>query len=183
MFYLIGYGLFIIVELVAAISLCIFAFSMLFSSIKGAPYVPTRKKEILNFLNEVVFKKGKLFLELGCGDGRVVRTAVKEFGVKGLGVDVNPVLILWARILSKLTKTPHTEFKVENILKTDFSKADYIYLFLMPELIVKIEEKLKKETKKNAILISHGFRIIGLEKYRYHTLHHKPFPTYYYRMK
>lgn len=182
MLYLIGYGLFIIVELIVAIALCIFAFSMLFSSLKGAPYVPTRKKEILLFLNDVVFKKGQLFLELGCGDGRVVRTAVKEFGVKGLGVDVNPVLILWAKILSRITNTTQIEFYVENILKTDFSKADYIYLFLMPELIVKIEEKLKKQTKKNAVIISHGFKILGLEKYRFHTLLNEPFPTYYYRI-
>lgn len=148
----------------------------------GSPYVPTKKKELINFLKEANIKKGQVFLELGCGDGRVVRTAVGEYGAKGIGIDVNPTLILWARLRAKMAKVKGIEFRVENLFKTDVSKADIIYLFLMPELLVKLEKKLKKETKKGAVIISHGFKVEGWEKHNFKTIPNKPFPTYYYKI-
>lgn len=148
----------------------------------GSPFVPTSKKELINFLKEAGIKKGQLFLELGCGDGRVVKTAVKEYGARGIGIDINPTLILYARFRAWLSRTKNLEFKVQNLHKTDLSQADIIYLFLMPELIKKLEPRLKAGTKKNADIISHGFKIVGWEKYNFKTIPNKPFPTYYYRL-
>lgn len=183
MLYLTAYLVFLIIEFIIAVTLCLYTGSLLYSSIMGSPYVPTKTKELLNFLKEAKIKKGQVFLELGCGDGRVVRNAVKEYGVKGTGIDINPFLIWWAKFRAKLAKVPNVEFKVENIFKTDLSKADVIYLFLMPELLAKLQGKFEKETKKGAILISHGFKIIGWEKHNFKTIPNKPFPTYYYKIK
>jgi hypothetical protein len=182
MLYLVIYSAVLVIELIFAFTLCMFAFSLFVSSFMGSPYVPTKTKELKNFLKEMGIKKGKVFLELGCGDGRVVRAAVSEYGAKGIGVDINLVLILWARLVSWVKKVK-TEFRTENILKTDVSYADYVYLFLMPALIAKLKPKLMKEMKKGAIVISHGFPVVGWEKYNYKTIEHKPFPTYYYRPK
>jgi len=147
----------------------------------GAPYVPTKNKELLQFLKEAGLKKGQVFLELGCGDGRVVRTAVKEYGVKGIGIDVNPTLILWAKMKTKFYKVPGVIFRRENVFNTDLKDADVIYLFLMPELVKKLLPKMKKELKKNTLIISHGFKVEGWEKSLFKTIPNKPFPTYYYR--
>lgn len=149
----------------------------------GAPYVPTKKKELLHFLGEAGIKKGDVFIELGCGDGRVVRTAVEAYHAKGLGVDINPMLIYWARFKARMSHLTTIEFRIENILKTDISQADFVYLFLMPELVKKISDRLKKQAKKTAVIISHGFKVEGWEKYLYKTIDHKPFPTYYYKFK
>ncbi|QQG43897.1 MAG: methyltransferase domain-containing protein [Candidatus Roizmanbacteria bacterium] len=183
MFVLISYSILILLELIFAISLCIYTLSLFWSSIMGSPYVPTKKKELINFLKEARIKKGQIFLELGCGDGRVVKTAVKEYAAKGIGIDINPTLIFWAKFIAKLTKVSGIEFKVQNIFKTDVSKADFIYLFLMPKLLEKLKTKFEEESKKNAVIISHGFKILGWEKYNYKTIVNKPFPTYYYKLR
>lgn len=143
----------------------------------GSPYVATRKKRIDEILKEANLKKGKIFVELGCGDGRIVRTAVKNYEVKGIGVDINPILIFYANILGK----KNVLFKVENIFNTDLRKADYIYIFLMPKLIEKLSLKMDKEMKKGVIIISHGFPVKGWERKLFKTLKRVPFPTYYYR--
>lgn len=171
-----------LVELFFAVGMATYAISMLYSSWKGSPYVPTKKKELINFLKEIKINKGDYFIELGSGDGRVVREAVKIYGVKGLGVDINPLLNVWARLMAKKNGLKNISFTTQNIFDTDLSQADIVYIFLMPKLIESIKPKLKKEIKKKAVVISHGFKIQGWEKYNFKTISHKPFPTYFYSM-
>ncbi|MFH0979330.1 MAG: SAM-dependent methyltransferase, partial [Candidatus Roizmanbacteria bacterium] len=113
------------------------------------------------------------------GDGRIVRTAVKHYEVKGVGIDINPLLIYWAKILGK----NKAQFKVENIFDTDLKQADYVYIFLMPKLIEKLTLKMNKELKKGTIVISHAFPVKGWEIKLFKTLKRVPFPTYYYKIK
>ncbi|PJC80774.1 hypothetical protein CO008_00990, partial [Candidatus Roizmanbacteria bacterium CG_4_8_14_3_um_filter_36_12] len=113
------------------------------------------------------------------GDGRIVRTAVKHYNVKGVGIDINPLLIFWAKILG----TNGIQYKLENIFETDLKQSDYIYIFLMPKLIEKLALKMNKEVKKGAIVISHGFPIKGWEKKLIKTLKRIPFSTYFYRVR
>lgn len=170
----------IILELLFSLSFAIFVISLLFSSIMGSPYVPTKTKEINEILAIVDPKKNQLFLELGCGDGRVLREATKKYYVCGLGIDVNPLLISLAKIKSGWQKLSNINFKRQNILKSDLSQADVIYIFLMPELIEKLRSKLESETKKNAVIISHGFKIKNWDDRLFKILPNKPFPTYFY---
>jgi len=152
----------------------------------GAPYVPTKKKLALEILKEVNFKKNGLFVELGSGDGRIVRTAVKNYGVRGLAVDVNGLLILWSKILKfldpRLRGDDKLTFKRKNILNTNLTKADYIYLFLFPALIEKLVPNFNSQLKKGVIIISHGFPVKGYEKKLIKKVERKTFPTYYYKI-
>ena len=181
----------LILYLIAIISLLIFlifmsvyGLSLIYSSLMGSPYVPTRSKVILEILSEVKFKKNKLFIELGSGDARVIRLAVKKYHLKGLAVDINGLINLWAKILSKFDKTnKDIVFKTENIFDTNLTKADYLYLFLMPDLLKKLVSKFDKELKKGTILISHGFPINEYKNRLIKRADRRPFPTYYYRIK
>jgi cyclopropane fatty-acyl-phospholipid synthase-like methyltransferase len=148
----------------------------------GSPYVPTKDKEAEFFLKEAKLKKGQIFYDIGCGDGRIVRTAVKEYQVKGTGIDINPLLIWLAKFLAKTKKVKNVEFITKNIFDVDLRKVDVLYIFLMPKLIEKIFPKLKKELKKGALVISHGFVVEGLKKNLIHKIDHTPFPTYFYRV-
>lgn len=147
----------------------------------GSPYVPTRSKVILDILKEVRFKRNGLFVELGSGDARMVRAAVKKYRLKGMAVDINGLINFWARILSKLDKTnKDIIYKTENIFDTDLTKADYLYLFLMPDLLKKLVQKFDGELKKGTIIISHGFPIKEYKKKLVKKIDRNPFPTYYY---
>jgi hypothetical protein len=160
----------------------VYTASLIYSSIKGAPYVPTwdRLKEEIFYPARI--KKGKYMIELGSGDGRMIRFAVKKYKVRGLGVDINPLLVFWSRMIARAENVLGVEFKVQDITKVDLTKADYLYIFLMPELVDKIIPKMKSELKKGSVIISHGFRIKALNKNLYFTKKRSPFPTYYYRV-
>ena len=156
---------------------------MIFSSVMGAPYVPTKSKLALEILKEVRFKKNGLFVELGSGDGRIVRTAVKNYSVRGMAVDVNGLLIIWSKILSKLDGTySRINFVTKNILSVNLTQADYIYLFLFPALIDKLVPKFNKELKRGVIIISHGFPVSKYKNKLIKQIDRSPFPTYYYRI-
>lgn len=172
------YLILVLILLIFLILMAVYTLFLIYSSVKGSPYVATKNKIIEEILKEVRLKKGKLFVELGSGDGRIVRTAVKKYKVKGIGIDINPLLVFWAKILGN----KNIEFRVENILETNLTKADYVYLFLMPKLIEKLSKKMENELKSGSIVISHGFPIIGWEKRLFKKLKAVPFPTYYYKI-
>jgi cyclopropane fatty-acyl-phospholipid synthase-like methyltransferase len=148
----------------------------------GSPYVPTKEKQVNLILKELQPKKGKVFFELGCGDGRMVRKAAKDFGVLGFGFDVNPLLCFWARFLAKKEGLKNVVIERKNILDLSYKNVDYVYLFLLPEIIKKLQKKLEEELPKKAVVVSHGFAILGWEKKLFKKIDEKPFPTYFYRM-
>ncbi|MCL4364148.1 class I SAM-dependent methyltransferase [Patescibacteria group bacterium] len=176
---LILYLLAVLLLLIFLIFMSIYTLSLIYSSLKGSPYVATRSRRVEEILGSADLKKGKLFIELGSGDGRVVRMAAKKYGIKGIGVDVNPLLIFWSKILGK----KNIDFRTENIFTADLSKADYVYIFLMPKLIEELAKKMDRELKKGAVVISHGFPVKGWEKQLFRKLDVVPFPTYFYKIK
>ena len=175
------YILLLLIELFFAFSVFVYIVSLLYSSFKGAPYVPTKKDSALELLEHARLQKGQKILELGCGDGRVIRTAVETFKMKGVGIDINRLLIWIARFKHRKFKRD-LSFKTANVFKTPLSGYNVIYLFLMPEMLVKLKEKFTKECKRGTLIISHGFKIDGWDGKINHTLVRKPFPTYYYRV-
>lgn len=183
MFNLIVYLLLVILLLLFLIFMSIYGFSLIISSLFGAPYVPTHQKLALEILKEVKYKKNGLFVELGSGDGRIVRTAVKKYRLRGLAVDINTLLIIWSKLLAKLEGIDkNISFVNKNILKIDLSQADYLYLFLFPELINKLKPNFDKQLKKGVIIISHGFPVKGYEKKLIKKVLRSTFPTYYYKI-
>jgi len=147
----------------------------------GSPYVATKNKQVELILKELKPKKGKFFYELGCGDGRMIRQAVKKYQVFGFGFDVNPLLLWWAKFLAERERLKNIFFERKNILNVNYQKANYLYLFLLPELIEKLAKKLKKELPKNAVVVSHGFPILGWKKKLIKKIEANPFPTYFYK--
>lgn len=194
MIILILYLLLLFTLLLFLIFMSFYSLSLIYSSVKGSPYVATKNKAIIDMFEQIKFDKGKKFLELGSGDGRISRYVASKYGVYSTGVDVNILLVWWARFLTFLSfranpsagggveKSSKINFKTENIFNTDFRKFDYVYIFLMPKLIKDLEPKLKKELKNGTIVISHGFPIKGLQKKQFKKLVRLPFPTYYYRI-
>lgn len=178
---LIFYIFLIIIELFFFIFFTIFTFFLIYSLLKGSPYVPSKINQIRKILKSAYLKKNQIFFDLGCGDGRVVREAVKHYQVKGIGYDINLILILWARLLSVIQNLSSIEFKQADIVTNKFPDADVIYIFLMPLLIKKISQKLYLQLKNGALIISHGFKIKSFNKYLIKQIDDKQFSTYFYQ--
>ena len=161
---------------------CVYGVGLLFSAIKGAPYVPTSRNKLKAIIDVLSLSKKDVLFELGSGDGRFTRLAAKLSGVRGIGIEVNPLLIWWSRFLTKKEGLSNVTFLKQNIFSSDLSSATVLYLFLMPELIVKLLPKFKKELKKGTIIVSHGFKIIPWENKLYKTIKEPTFSTFFYRV-
>lgn len=177
------YLLLMFLEIIILFCVSVYGVSLLFSSFQGAPYVPTSKKQLEAILKSANLIQGARFVELGSGDGRMVRYAVKKYGVTGVGVEINPLLVWWATLLSKRERThKRVTFIAKNAFDYPLKEAQFLYIFLMPDLIKKLLPKFKKELKKGTVVVSHGFKIIGFEKLLTHTVPDKTFSTYYYKI-
>ena len=126
--------------------------------------MPTPKKRI-ETLKKIINLKGKKFVDLGSGSGRVVIEAAKN-GAKAYGVELNPLLVLYSIIKSKILRVKNTHFIIKDISNFNISNFDIIFIYLMPEFIDKIKEKLKNEADPNAIIISEGFKIKGWKHFK-----------------
>jgi hypothetical protein len=142
-----------IVILVAAIAVLVWVmYSTVIGGRLGAPYVATPDKTTENILKGADLKPGENFWDLGCGDGRVVKVAMKIYGVVGWGVEFNPILA--ALCLLKAIKVFWN--KIENV---DLSNADVVYMYLGPGIVDQVAEKLEKESTKQVRVISRRFEI------------------------
>jgi trans-aconitate methyltransferase len=124
--------------------------------VTGVPFVNSRKK-IINFLiEEIKIEPEKTLYDLGCGDGKVIFNLAKNNPLANfIGYELNPSLIWIAKIFRKL---PNIQYQRQNFFKVDIKNADYVFLFLFPELMDKLLPKLEKELKPGAIVISNSFK-------------------------
>lgn len=129
-------------------------------------FVPTHEKVVSAMLKLAAVKEGDAVYDLGCGDGRIVITAVKEFKAKrGLGLDFNPERLkdCEKRVKDeKLTEeqTKKLTFKRGDVLKMtpeDFKDVDVVTLYLYPEVNLRLMPVLKKGLKPGARIVSHDF--------------------------
>lgn len=143
----------------------------LITSISGAPWVPARAYDVEVMLDDVKLKKNEIFVELGCGDGRLIRAAARR-GAIATGYELNPLLWFVAWLGSLPYKNAHIKFG--NFWSVDLSTADVVMAFLVPRTMPRLGVKIDKELKKSARLLSYIFPIPG-KKY---VLKHKSWYVY-----
>ncbi|MPZ45546.1 MAG: methyltransferase domain-containing protein [Betaproteobacteria bacterium] len=121
-------------------------------------FVPTPQQVVDEMLKIANVKKGDVLYDLGSGDGRIVVTAAKRFGVRGAGIDIDPQRIAEANENAKKEGVTHlVTFKNIDLFTADFSDATVITLYLLPRLNVKLRPKLLNELKNGTRIVSHAF--------------------------
>lgn len=122
------------------------------------PYVPTRPAVVNAMLKLANVSSKDVVYDLGCGDGRIVITAAKQFGATGKGIDINPERIAEAKANAQKEKvTNKVKFEVANLFKTDFSPASVVTLYLLPAINLKLRPQLLKQLKPGTRIVSHAF--------------------------
>ena len=125
-----------------------------------APYVSTPQPVVEAMLRLAAVRQGDMLYDLGCGDGRIVITAARSFGARGVGIDIDPRRIEEANAAARLAGVSGSvRFAVQDLFKTDFSEATVMALYLFPELNAKLLPKFRAELKPGTRVVSHQFGI------------------------
>jgi SAM-dependent methyltransferase len=94
--------------------------------------------------------------DLGCGDGRIVITAVRQFGARGVCVDIDPVRITESQENARQANViDRIRFLNEDLFMTDLGDATVVTLFLSPEINLAVRPKLQRELRRGTRIVSH----------------------------
>lgn len=122
------------------------------------PYVPTTEAAVEAMLKLADVKKTDVVYDLGCGDGRIVITAAKNLGARGVGIDINPVRIGEAKENAKKAGVEKlVRFEENDLFEADIKEATVVTLFLLPHINLKLRPKLLQDLKPGTRIVSNTF--------------------------
>ena len=111
-------------------------------------YVPTPPEVVTKMLEIAGVTKDDVVYDLGSGDGRVVIAAAKEFGARGVGVEISPKLVAEARKNAEAAGVAdRVRFVEQDLFEADIREATVVALYLLPALNIKLRPKLLRELK------------------------------------
>lgn len=142
----------------------------------AAPYVPSPQSVVADMLNLAEVGPKDHLIDLGSGDGRIVLTAAKVFGASGFGVEIKDDLVrLSNEAASKEGIADRVRFIKADLFKTDISKATVLTMYLMPDTVNLLKDKLLAELRPGTRVISHDYALTGWipEKYLHMDLKDK----------
>jgi ribosomal protein L11 methylase PrmA len=121
-------------------------------------YVPTPQNVVDAMLTIAGVKKGDVLYDLGSGDGRIPITAARKYGVRAVGVDIDPERIWEAENNARGAGVERlVSFRREDLFKTDFKEATVVTLYLLPDLNLRLRPRLWAELKPGTRIVSHQF--------------------------
>jgi cyclopropane fatty-acyl-phospholipid synthase-like methyltransferase len=121
-------------------------------------YLPTHDAGVRSMLELAKVGREDTVYDLGCGDGRIVIAAARDFGARGVGIEIDPVLVREARENArKAGVADRVEIRQGNIFEVDTSPATVVALYLLEKLNVQLRPKLQRELRPGARVVSHVF--------------------------
>jgi SAM-dependent methyltransferase len=122
------------------------------------PNFPTPPASVEAMLRLAKVTKDDVVYDLGCGDGRIVVAAAKEFGARGVGVDIDPKCVRESEENArKAGVAARARFYLGDLFKTDISYATVVALYLSPELNRRLIPKLLKELRPGTRVVAHVY--------------------------
>ena len=119
-------------------------------------YEPTPMEVVHVMLRLAQVSPGDVVYDLGCGDGRIVIAAAREFGARGVCVDIDPSRIIESRENARQANViDRIRFLNEDLFTTDLGEATVVTLFLSRELNLAVRPKLQRELKRGSRIVSH----------------------------
>ncbi len=122
------------------------------------PYVPTPQPVVDAMLQLAQVNSNDVIYDLGSGDGRIPITAAQRFGIRSVGVDINPQRVQEANAnAQKAGVTNRVEFRQQDLFETDLRNATVVTLYLLPDVNLKLRPKLLRELRPGTRIVSHAF--------------------------
>ncbi|NWF84711.1 MAG: methyltransferase domain-containing protein [Bryobacteraceae bacterium] len=119
-------------------------------------YEPSSPEIVKRMLELGGVRKGDVLYDLGCGDGRIVIAAAKQYGIRGVGIDIDPQRILEANANAKAAGvTKLVKFRVGDLFESDVREATIVTLYLWPWINLKLRPILLRQLKPGSRIVSH----------------------------
>jgi precorrin-6B methylase 2 len=129
---------------------------IMWSAVIGAGFEPTSKNLVTKMLEMAEIGPNDVLYDLGSGDGRIVIEAVKNYGASAVGIEADPIRVLWSRIFLFFNGIQDkSKIKWGNFFKEDIIEATAVTLFLGGKTNQKLKEKLVKELKPGTVVVSY----------------------------
>ncbi|MEO8145812.1 MAG: methyltransferase domain-containing protein [Betaproteobacteria bacterium] len=136
--------------------------------VNAGPYVPSPTSVVSDMLTLAEVGPKDFVIDLGSGDGRIVLTAAKVFGARGFGVDINEKLVKEANEAARVQGiADRASFTIQDLFKTDIRKATVLTMYLLPNTVNMLKDKLLSELNPGTRILSHDYPLSGWvpEKY------------------
>ena len=127
-----------------------------------APFVPSPFSVVEYMLKLADLKAGEVLFDMGSGDGRTVIMAAKNFGARGVGIELREDLAKKALgVIHENGLDDRVTIMNSSMFDVNLSSADVVYLYLTTSANEKIKPKLESDLKKGVRVVSHDYEIVG----------------------
>jgi precorrin-6B methylase 2 len=135
------------------------------------PFITTPGDVVERMLELAGTRAGDLVADLGSGDGRIVIAAARKYGARGLGIELDAALAAASRKNAAAAGFADRVSIVQgDVLTADFSQASVVTVYLLPDLIGKLEPRFMSELKPGTRIVSHSFRMASWRPDRTETV-------------
>ena len=125
---------------------------------RDVPFVPTPERVVEKMLEVASVGPKDVVYDLGSGDGRIVITAAKKYGARGIGIDIDPDRIKDARANArKAGVEKRVEFRQGDLFEAKIGDATVVTIYLLSGINLKLKPKLLAELKPGTRIVSHAF--------------------------
>ena len=134
-------------------------------------YIPCNQEIVEAILEFAQINSEDVIYDLGCGDGRILITAAKKYGTRGVGIDIDPKLVEQAKqkaIKNRVDK--QLEIYQQDLFISNFVDADVIFIYLLPHLNLRLRPQLWKQLKPGTRIISRDFDMGDWKPFKQLTL-------------
>jgi len=123
-------------------------------------YYPTPPETVAEMLRIAKIKKGDVLYDLGSGDGRIPIAAASQYGIRAVGIEIDPKLVTEAEEKARQANVSGlVRFRNEDMFRVDVSEASIVTLYLSEKLNVLLRPKLLRELRPGSRILSHDFRM------------------------
>jgi SAM-dependent methyltransferase len=121
------------------------------------PYVPSTTIAVDEMLRVADVRPEDLVVDLGSGDGRIVIAAARDYGARGLGIEIDPELVKEsAENARRAGVADRVVFREGDVLKADFGAATVVTMYLLPQLVEQVKPRLLA-MKPGTRIVAHDF--------------------------